>query len=386
MNSTPGRTRVVASAAVAFAALLAAGLAGCSGDAGAASASKGSVDPEVTAQLDSYAKPVSEAYSGAPFSAAPAAGKKVLWVTFYSGNPFLAAVGTSFQKALQSQGVTVSTCDGKGNPVDVNACISQGVAQGADAIQVDGPETATYANALTAAAAAKVPVLSGAAVDAGGPLASGLAAQSSQPFALTGELAADWIIADSGASAKVLFLTVPDVIGSTQEEKAFSDRMKQKCPQCTVTVEGTTLANWATDLATTTNAALLRDPNIGYVVPAFDPMTQFVGPAIQQAGKSASVKTVTVNGSLEQMKQVKSGAIAAEVGIDLNALGYIEADQMLRVLSGVAPVPVAYAPVRVFDAKNVGSLKLDEASRAAGLWFAAEGSYADQFSKSVWTK
>lgn len=372
--------------AAAGALLLAAALAGCGAAAGGSGSGGGAVDPEVVSRLETYSAPVSSSYEGAPFSTAAAAGKTVWWVTFYSGNPFLAAVGASFQKALQSQGVTVVTCDGKGNPVDVNACIAQGVAQKVAAIQVDGPEASTYANSLAAAQAAGIPVFSGGAVDASTPLPAGLAAQSSQPFELTGELAADWIIRDSGGAADVLFLTVPDVIGSTQEQKAFSDRLAAKCSGCQVTVEGVTLANWATDLTTTTSAALLRDPSITYVVPAFDPMTQFVTPAIQQAGKSSAVKTVTVNGSLDQMKQIQPGAVAAEIGIDLNALGYIEADQVLRVLAGATPVDKAYAPVRIFDAGNIGTITLDEAARESGAWFVASGSYADIFTSRIWTK
>lgn len=381
------RPRVLTTLGAAFAVVAIAGaLVGCGSGTTTGTQASGAVDPDVASQLTTASAPLEPTYDGAPFSTAAAAGKKVWWVTFYSGNPFLAAVGESFQKALKSQGVDVVACDGKGNPVDVNACIAQGVAQGAAAVQVDGPEASTFTNALDAAKSAGVPVLSGAASDASGPLAAGLAAQSSQPFELTGQLAADWIIRDSGGAAKVLFLTVPDVIGSTQEQKAFSARMKDKCPQCTVAVKGTTLANWATDLATTTSAELLRDPGISYVVPAFDPMTQFVAPAIQQAGKSSSVKIVTVNGSLDQMKQLQSGAIAAEIGIDLNALGYIEADQVLRVLTGTSPVKVAHAPVRIFDATNVKALTLDETTRASGAWFTEKGSFSDVFTDKIWTR
>lgn len=379
------RTRSIAGGVVALAAaaLVLSGCASASGDT--TETPSAAVDPAVTAELEQYSAPVAAEYEGAPFSTAAAEGSTVWWVTFYSGNPFLAAVGASFAEALESQGVTVVTCDGKGNPVDVNACIAQGVAQGAAAIQVDGPEPETFSNSLEAANSAGIPVLSGAAVDASNELYEGLAAQSSQPFELTGELAADWIINDSGGNANVLFLTVPDVIGSTQEEDAFSARMAEMCSSCTVTVEGVTLANWATDLATTTSAALLRDAGINYVVPAFDPMTQFVAPAIQQAGKSSAVQVVTVNGSLQQMQDLAADTIAAEIGIDLNALGYIEADQVLRVLTENEPVAVAYAPVRIFDASNIGTITLDEASRASGAWFVESGSYSDIFTGTIWT-
>jgi len=376
--------------ATATALALTALLAGCSSAAGTPpgddSAAGTDIDPDVLAQLDQYAAPVEITYDGEPFSIAEADGKTVWWVTFYSGNPFLAAVGASFTEALESQGVSVVSCDGKGNPVDVNACISQAAAQGADAIQVDGPEPKTYANALSAAEDAGIPVLSGAALDASSEPYDGLAGQSSQPFELTGELAADWIIRDSGGEANVLFLTVPDVIGSTQEEAAFSERITEKCPSCTVTVEGVTLANWATDLATTTSGALLKNPAIDYVVPAFDPMIQFIAPAIQQAGKSESVGVVTVNGSLQQMEDLQAGRIAAEVGVDLNALGYVEADQVLRVITGNAPLELAYAPVRIFDATNVADLTIDEASRASGNWYVSSGSFSDVFTDEIWTQ
>lgn len=377
---------LVTASVVALSALL----AGCSSAPASPDATAdnvgGEVDVDVLAQLDKYSAPVEITYDGEPFAVGDAEGATVWWVTFYSGNPFLAAVGASFTEALESQGVTVVTCDGKGNPVDVNACISQAVGQGADAIQVDGPEPKTYANALGAANDAGIPVLSGAAVDASGTLYDGLAAQSSQPFELTGELAADWIIRDSGGQANVLFLTVPDVIGSTQEEAAFSARIAEKCPTCTVSVEGVTLANWATDLATTTSAALLKNAEIDYVVPAFDPMTQFVAPAIQQAGKAQSVSVVTVNGSLQQMRDLQAGTVSAEVGIDLNALGYIEADQVLRVITGNTPLELAHAPVRIFDESNIGDLTIDEESRATGSWFVSSGSFTDVFGKQIWTQ
>lgn len=388
MKKKPGTsTRDLRASAVVLLPLLLFPLASCGQDPAESPAAVGDeVDADVIEQIEHRMAPVELEYAGEPFSISAADGATVWWVTMYSGNPFLAAVGESFADALESQGVTVVTCDGKGNPVDVNTCISQGVSQGADAIQVDGPEPSTYANALAAAGSAGIPVLSGAAVDASAPLADGLAAQSSQPFLLVGELAADWIIRDSGGQADVLFLTVPDVIGSTEEEAAFTDRMEEKCSGCSVTVEGVTLANWATDLATTTNAALLKNPEIDYVVPAFDPMTQFVAPAIQQAGKSSSVQVVTVNGSLQQMQDLKAGTVAAEVALDLTALGRIEADQVLRVLAGVEPVEVAYAPARIFDATNIGDITIDEASRAGGEWFVESGSFSDLFTDQIWQK
>lgn len=332
------------------------------------------------AALAKYTGPVSLKAPGPAFDASAARGKTVWWVTQLGANPFLATLGANFKQALGRAGVTVLTCDGQGNPVQYNACIQKAIAQHPAAIEVDGPEAKTYATQLAAAQAAHIPVFSGAAVDASGALYTGLAGQTSQPFELTGRLAADWIAKDSGGGAHVLFLTVPDVIGSVQEQQAFSSELARVCGGCAATVKGVTLANWATDLGPTTSAALQRDPRIDYVVPAFDPMAAFTGPAISQAGKSASVKVVTVNGSLQQMQALKAGQnVNAEIGIDMYALGYIEADQVLRVLAGQPALSNDTAPVRVFTKADADTLTLTASAQQDGSWFVDPTAYADMF-------
>jgi ribose transport system substrate-binding protein len=75
----------------------------------------------------------------------------------------------------------------------------------------------------------------------------------------------------------------------------------------------------------------------------------------------------------------------ALVGIDLNALGYIEADQVLRAMTGNKPLELAYAPVRVFDDTTVGKLHLTEQAANDGSWYAGTGSTADLFA-TLWQK
>ncbi|WP_375001258.1 sugar ABC transporter substrate-binding protein [Aeromicrobium sp. CTD01-1L150] len=384
---SPTRLRQTSRLRAAFVALaLPSALVGCSSSADS-EAGSGEVSEAVSANVAEHLGAPSTEYEGSAFDVSELEGGTVWWVTQYAGNPFLASIGRNLEQALQSVGVEMTTCDGKGNPVDANACIQQAISQGADAIQVDGPEPATYAETLGDAEGAGIPVLSGAAVDASTTeLFPGLAGQTSQPFALTGEVAADWIIQDSGGHADVLFLTTPDVVGSVTEQEAFEARLEDECADCSVTVKGVTLANWANDLGTTTSSELVRNPDIGYVVPAFDPMTQFTNPAIQQAGKS-DVKVVTVNGNLPFLQDMAQdpSLIQAMVGIDLGALAYLEADQLLRAMAGEPTVEGATAPVRIFDDSNIGDLELDEASADDGSWYAGTDAYAELF-ETLWER
>jgi ribose transport system substrate-binding protein len=366
---------------------MAVSLSACSSTSSAVgSGGDGSVPQSVTDSLNKYQGTVSVSYPGPEFDAAAAKGKKVWWITYSADNPFLATLGDNFNEALGKAGVSMTSCDAKGSPVDLNSCIKQAIAQRADLIEVDGAGTPeTYSNSLASANRAHIPVLAGASVDASDPLYHGLAGQSSQGFKLSGQLMADWVVKDSHADADVLLLTVPDVDGAVEEQKAFAAEMKTNCPACNVTVSGVTLPNWATNLGTTVNSALLKNPKIDYVVPVFDPMTQFINPAIQQAGKAAKVKVVTSNGSLQPMKELQSGGgvDAANVGVDMYALGYIEADLALRAMTGQPTVKDAIAPTRVFDRSNVAGLDITGSAFDTGAWY-SDPETTSSFFTSLW--
>lgn len=374
----------------AVSAIAALTLAGCSGgdsggDAGGGERQASGVPQEVLDRIEQYSSAQPFEYAGPAFDASSASGSVVWRVPHTSLNPFLVTVGGNFEKGLSTQDISVTECDGNANPVDANNCINQAVAQGADAIQIDGPKPETVSNAIQAASAAGIPLLVGAAGDASDPVPAEIAGVSSQPYVLSGELAADWIIADSEANANVLIITTPDVEGSIRQQEGFEAEMAKFCPDCKVTVEGVTLGNWATDLGQTVSASLSRDPNINYVFPVFDPMTQFTNPAIQQAGRADSVKVVTVNGNLPFMQELADpdSLIHAMIGLDLNALGLQEADLVLRALTGNPTVELVYPPARIFTKENVQELTLDQASANDSSWYSGTGT-VDEFFAELW--
>ena len=374
--------------AISAAAALA--LVGCSSGAGGDAPGDGTnaeVAQEVLDRIDQYSAAQPFEYDGPAFDASSAVGSTVWWMPMTSQNPFLVTVGGNFERALESQEVAVKECDGKANPVDIGTCVDQATAQQANAIQVDGPEPDMYLNSLQAAAAADIPVLVGAAGAAEDPVPAEVSGISSQPFALSGQLAADWIISDSDASANVLIITTPDVVGSISQQEGFETEMQEFCPQCKVTVQGVTLANWATDLGQTVSGALSRDPNIDYVFPVFDPMTQFTNPAIQQAGRAGSVKVITVNGNLPFMQELAQpdSLIHAMIGLDLNAQGWQEADLALRAMTGEPTVAGVHPPARIFTKENVTELTLDEVSANDSSWYSGAGT-VDKFFTELWQK
>ncbi|MET4783507.1 substrate-binding domain-containing protein [Glaciihabitans sp. UYNi722] len=345
-----------------------------SGSAGVAAAAA-ALKPYLTTKVP---KPV-----GQPFNATAASGKVVEVIDLSGANPAVAAVSQSARTALTHVGAVVQRCDASGVAVNVAGCINQGISQSVKAIIVIGGDPKVYSQGIDAAKAKNIPVISAldfptqtevkasgvdaSPLDADTALVSGNAAP---PDALSGTLAADFIASDSKGKAKVLFISSPGIVGSDYVDKAFRVELKKRCPDCSIVSAGVAITSWASDLGAVVSSKLAQNPDINYVVPVFDPMAAYTNPAISQAGKSSSVKVVTVNGSLQQMQALSRGElIAAEIGQNLPEMGLNAADQALRYVVGAPVVKEATPAIRVFTSKNIGSITVAAENYATGEWY-----------------
>lgn len=385
-------------------------LAAC-GSSGAASSTATTAGPSSTAATSGASSGVAKAsavlakYSqaqppvppGPAFDGSKASGKLVWLVEQLAANPAVAAVAKNVEIGLTHENVKVLSCDAHGVSLNIGSCIQQGLAQHPAAIIVDGGDPSSYTSGTQAATAAHVPVITALDVplstlsDAAqiDPLLSGLAANAAPPDPLSGTLAADFVVKDSNANAHVLFLTSPGILGSQYEEQSFAAALKSLCPKCTLDVKPVTIPNWASDLGPTVSSQLQLHPDINYVVPVFDPMTAYTDPAISQAGKSSSVKVVTVNGSLQQMTNLSQGQIiVCDVGQNLPQLGFLAADEALRYISGVPSsslVKDAEPGVRVFTSANISSVSVTPAAFVSGEWYTGSPTAMTDMFYKLWS-
>lgn len=408
-SRTP-RRRTGRRLALAAGVAVALGVAACgSGNGGAHASGRASQTPSgtssssasaVAAAIANHSAVTAVKAPGPAFDAGKARGKLVELVTQKAANPAVATVAAGLRAALAQEGVKTQSCDAQGASVQISGCIRQGLSQNAAAIDVVGGDPSAYSGGLKAAQAAHVPVFSSldlplaAGVKASGvdpsaltPKLRGLAGNAAPPDALSGTLEADFIAHDSHGSASVLFISSPGIVGSDYLEKAFLHEMKKVCPSCSVDVKAVTITNWASDLGPVVSAELAKHPKINYVVPVFDPMASYTDPAIQQAGKAGAVKVVTANGSLQQMQELAqhNQILVCEVGQDLTQLGYISADQTLRKLAGVKPVPDSAAQVRVFTSSNIGSIKVTASAFKTGQWYTGSAAALRGLFDKLWS-
>ena len=112
--------------------------------------------------------------------------------------------------------------------------------------------------------------------------------------------------------------------------------------------------NWATRITPETQAALVRDPNINYVIPVWDAMTTFVGAAITASGKEGKVHVASFNGTPFALRLVQEGNILSmDVGENLDWMAYANMDQIMRAMLGMAPSSDPLLGWRVFTKANV---------------------------------
>jgi ribose transport system substrate-binding protein len=184
------------------------------------------------------------------------------------------------------------------------------------------------------------------------------AARVGQPYAEAARLDADWIIKQTKCDANVLVITTNELIAGDINSKAAQDEFDRYCGDgCKTRFVNVPLTQWATRIGTTAQAEVSSNPDLNYVFPLYDAMSQFVVPAIQLGGGITRVKVATFNGTPGILRMVQTGdTVEMIVGENEIHLGYAAMDQAMRLVTGVAPIGDGdYGiPLRIFDDSNVG--------------------------------
>jgi ribose transport system substrate-binding protein len=113
-------------------------------------------------------------------------------------------------------------------------------------------------------------------------------------------------------------------------------------------------SDWATRIQPDVQSAIVADPNINYVIPIYDPMTQFVVPAITATGKTGKIHVATFNGTPDALKMLASGTVVRmDIGENLEWLASANLDELFRAMLGSAPVANENTALRVFTQQTV---------------------------------
>jgi len=297
-------------------------------------------------------------------------GKTIYWIPITSQAPIFSVEQKAATEAFAAAGITLQLCDGQANPAAVAKCVNQAVSAKAGGIIATSIPPEFAAQAFSSAVQANIPLEFVNTKDATVPADWGkLAAALPANFVQQAKINNDLIIKDSGGNAKVLLVGVTDSSVTTSAyEEGMKAYLKDKCPKCevdTVEVGSTTLSN----LASQVSASLVKNPNTQYIFVEFDSFAPPVVQALRQLNKTKSIKLVTMLGQLDGLQRVADGTAFADTGYSIAALGWNEADVMMRLMLGNDPAVAKHVtPIKTFTQSTVQGLDLSQEGWASGKW------------------
>ena len=304
-------------------------------------------------------------------------GKTVWYIPIFLQAPIFSAESVALTSALKAAGATVKVCDAATNPSTADSCLKQAVSSHAAGIVTGAMDYSFASHAYAAAIAAKIPII---ATDNDKP---GSFPDSPTVRRLTiggpvyGALGADWIIADSGGKAQVLYVADSSNAGVTQSAAVKGEFAKQ-CPDCKVTV--VTFSDPTIDkLPTAVSAAMTANPKIDYVFGGYDAPSGIF--ALQGAKQVSGRKFtyLTVTGQPPGLQRMAAGQQAADPGVDPAETMWNATDALLRMITGAKQVE--YQPaVRLFTKDNLPSDTKSTTAYGAGTWY-SNGGYKAMYEK-----
>lgn len=294
-----------------------------------------------------------------PSRVAALRGKTVLYVPLGLGAPLFQVQGAALKEALGHEGITVETCDPHFLPSAAATCLTNARAVGASAVVTSAISYGLAANAYRSLAAQHIPVLIGSGGPDSPPNSSLLAIQVGllHPSKAT-DLGVDEVIAQSGGKAHVLFISVTDNSVIKREAALMQEEFANHCPACDVTTVDVNTADIG-NLNSLVSSQLVSHPDIDYVLSMTDLYVPKALTGIQAAGRSQKVKIVTSTASISVLQMIQQGRfVTADPGFSPSYLGWVEADGLLRLLTGADVPREPWLPVRTFNADSLSGVKL----------------------------
>ncbi len=286
-------------------------------------------------------------------------GKKLLHIPISLQIPSFQSVLKAMQESAGKVGMTVEGCDGKFNPAGVAACINQALAQNVDGVVLDNVPLDMAGQGVAQLQEAGIPILVGQQ--------QGQAGDAKLAYLATGgdELIADmadWVSVDAGGAAKVLVVQQSD---SPQQIAYVTDglmpRFAKSCPGCVAEVISVSSAQLS-KLGTQVSTALLKRPDIKYVISEFDANVSYILQGLKNSPSGDKVKVVSAIGDIASLQRVKEGQQAYDAIGNYRWAGWALTDQALRMLTGATPLQRTTGPTRAFDSSNIGSVTVAQAS------------------------
>jgi ribose transport system substrate-binding protein len=295
-----------------------------------------------------YAGPQTD-WRGPTSSAKPQPGKKVVYISNDENNDASHAWGQVIQEIGTKIGWDVSIIDGKATPVGWIAAFNQAIALKADGI-ITSADAASLKEPIAAAREAKIPIVGIHAAALPGPNEElGLFTNIQQDPREIGKAQADWVIADSNGTAKVIVTSHNEFAIAETKSRAVEARLKE-CSGCQVLeYVSSPIAEVAQRQPQLVTSWVQKYGTPLYITAVADYTLDFQVPALRSAGVDTSaVKLVGADGQRSAYERIRSGEYqVVTVSEPVEMQSYQAIDELIRAFAGQGPSGFVQAPYLV---------------------------------------
>jgi ribose transport system substrate-binding protein len=307
-------------------------------------------------RVDPYLEPADSIGIDEPLDGPIEEGRSVFWL---EGNiQSIRPITTGFEDATEAAGWDLTTISyDVSDPQAPGAAMQQAVQGGADYIAVSGQSIDILGEAMTAAQDAGIPVIQLFSTDEVGGEDNGVFGNvgSSESSRASYPLLADLVIADSGGTAEVLLVNVPDFPILQVADEAITSQFESECPECTVTPLDLTIADLTGGtVPSQVVSALQTNPNIEYVFVVIGDLAAGLPEAIDGAGLLDQVKILGNVPNEEQIQSLADGDSFAYLPLPRPFAGWAAVDAMLRLDQGMdVPPEHEVLPIEIWTSETV---------------------------------
>jgi ABC-type sugar transport system substrate-binding protein len=339
-SRTLRRTRRVRGVVAASTALGMVFLAGCGSDSsdddggGSGAESDSAAVSAAEDRLAPFLEDIEEIEPTTPLTRKPDEGKSIYFIRY--NLPVAAELDKGYEDATAALGwdVTVIAIDGSDPQATSNAML-RAVSEGADYITVQSGNIPVMGPGLEAAKAAEIPVFLQGGVGEPGGAENGIYGHTQSSATLEGNLGlVDQMIVDSGGGGSALYVNAPDFPILAPLDDAVDEHIAENCSGCSIEHRSISAADLGGDVASGTVAAIRQNPDIKYVIAAFDALVQGLPQALQAAGLN-DVQVYISNPGSSFVEGIAQGDYQAGMILSGDNRSWLMVDQIARLSVGM---------------------------------------------------
>jgi ribose transport system substrate-binding protein len=305
-----------------------------------------------------YKTPPTFTAPGAAFDAAKEMkGKKIMSIGVTDQIPLVKEIENEMSAQAKRIGFTFTHWQTQGKPDQWVQGINTATGQKYDALDLLGIDPKLVKPQIEQARAAGVKVISSHLAGFGWPIPSYIDGAVRLPYREVGRILAAQSIVENKGKVNALGIVANDLASSSDVIAGLKDEFKADCPDCKLTIVNVPSTQWTSGVQNEVSSGIQRDPNLNYLIPIYDAMTQYAVAGLAVAGKAGKIPMSTFNGTPFALDLVREGKVTMNIGESEAWIARAMLDANMRAAMD-KPVPdTTYdkAPLLVFTKDNAAT-------------------------------